>query len=145
MDYGNLVTSGNNRIRLCSLHSLLPVSPPTAYIVILRTVCDRWQYIRYDGLCRDVSFAVIQKFNEWERVLLRLFTQVYLYRVLTIMVLTVMLAETLRERAGFCKTADVARLNQTFDDGHVCILRGVTHATLIFLLDLMKLLRLESE
>ena len=60
-------------------------------------------------------------------------------------VLTVMTAETLREsglRAGFCKTADAARPNQTFEEGHthVCILRGVTHATLIFLLDLLKFL-----
>ena len=60
-------------------------------------------------------------------------------------VLTVMVAETLREsglRAGFCKTADAARPNQTFEEGHthVCILRGVTRATLIFLLDLLKLL-----
>ena len=62
-------------------------------------------------------------------------------------VLTVMAAETLREsglRAGFCKTADAARPNQTFEEGHtdahVCILRGVTRATLIFLLDLLKLL-----
>ena len=51
-------------------------------------------------------------------------------------VLTVMAAETLREsglRAGFCKTADAARPNQTFEEGHthVCILRGVTRATLI--------------
>ena len=41
-------------------------------------------------------------------------------------VLTVMAAETLREsglRAGFCKTADAARPNQTFEEGHthVCI------------------------
>ena len=57
--------------------------------------------------------------------------------------LTVMAAETLREsalRAGFCKTADAARPNQTFEEGHthVCTLRGVTRA--IFLLDLLKLL-----
>ena len=57
-------------------------------------------------------------------------------------VLTVMAAETLREcglRAGFCKTTDAARPNQTFEEGHthVCILRGVTRATLIFLLDLL--------
>ena len=64
-------------------------------------------------------------------------------------VLTVMAAETLREsglRAGFCKTTDAARPNQTFEEGHtvihVCIFRGVTRATLIFLLvlDLLKLL-----
>ena len=52
--------------------------------------------------------------------------------------LTVMAAETLRERAGFCKTADAARPNQTFEEEfHVCILRSVTRATLIFLLDLL--------
>ena len=47
------------------------------------------------------------------------------------------------ERAGFFKTADAARPNKTFEEGHthVCILRGVTRATLIFLLDLLKLLR----
>ena len=36
-------------------------------------------------------------------------------------VLTVMAAETLREnglRAGFCKTADAARPNQMFEEGH---------------------------
>ena len=60
-------------------------------------------------------------------------------------VLTVMAAETLRESgllAVFCKTADAARPNQTFEEGHthVYILRGVTRATLIFLLDLLKLL-----
>ena len=59
-------------------------------------------------------------------------------------VLTVMSAETLRESrlgAGFCKTADASRPNQTFEEGHkhVCILRGLTRATLIFLLDLLKL------
>ena len=31
------------------------------------------------------------------------------------------------------KTADAARPNQTFEEGHVCILRAVTRATLIFL------------
>ena len=59
-------------------------------------------------------------------------------------VLTVMAAETLRE-GGLLKTADAARPNQTFEEGHVCFLRGVTRATLIFLLDLLKLLRLEAE
>ena len=37
------------------------------------------------------------------------------------------------------------RPNQMFEEGHVCILRGVTRTTLIFLLDLLKLLQLESE
>ena len=60
-------------------------------------------------------------------------------------VLAVMAAETLREsglRAGFCKTADAARANQTFEEcpKHVCILRGVTRAALIFLFDLLQLL-----
>ena len=60
-------------------------------------------------------------------------------------VLTVMAAEALRQsglRAGFCKTADAARPNQTFEEGHkhVCMLRGVIRATLIFLLELLKLL-----
>ena len=36
-----------------------------------------------------------------------------------------------RERA-FCKSADAAHPNQTFEEGHVCILRAVTRATLIF-------------
>ena len=50
-----------------------------------------------------------------------------------------------RERA-ICKTADAARPNQMFEEEfHVCILRGVTRVTLIFLLDLLKLLRLEIE
>ena len=65
-------------------------------------------------------------------------------------VLTVMAAETLREsglRAGFCKTTDAARPNQTFEEGQtlVCILRGVTRATLIFLLDLLNLSYSESD
>ena len=50
------------------------------------------------------------------------------------------------KRPGFCETADAARPNQTFEqEFHVSILRGVTRATLIFLLDLLKLLRLEIE
>ena len=65
-------------------------------------------------------------------------------------VLTVMAAETFREsglRAGFCKTTDAASPNQTFEEGHthVCILRGVTRATLIFLLDFLNLSYSESD
>ena len=37
-----------------------------------------------------------------------------------------------RERA-FAKTVDTARPNQKFEAGHVCILRLVTRATVIFL------------
>ena len=107
--------------------------PPIAYILILRTVCDRWQHIRYDGLCRNLSFAVIQKLNEWGRVLWRLPVVMFTFW------------RKRYERAGFCKNADAAHPNQTFEEGHVCILRGVTRATLIFLLDLLKLLQLESE
>ena len=59
-------------------------------------------------------------------------------------VLTVMAAETLRE-SGLLQNCGSAHPNQTFEEGHVYILRGVTRATLIFLLDLLKLLRLESE
>ena len=35
------------------------------------------------------------------------------------------------------KGTDAARPNETFEEGNVCILRGVTRATLIFLLDLL--------
>ena len=58
---------------------------------------------------------------------------------------TIMAAETLRE-SRLLQNHGRGRPNQTFEEEfHVCILFGVTRATLIFLLDLLKLLRLESE
>ena len=61
-------------------------------------------------------------------------------------ILTVMAAATLR-KSGLLQNCRRGRSNKTFEEGHVCILRGVTRATLIFLLelDLLKLLRLESK
>ena len=111
-------------------------------VAAYRIHCDSVNCMRQvaaHSLRRLVSRSFIRCYPEIQRMGTRVIattSECIMFTVLTIMVLTVMLAETLRERAGFCKTADVARLNQTFDDGHVCILRGVTRATLIFLLDL---------